>query len=59
MYQVSYQISPSNLACFGVVVKNSIVTSAAPIGKWMQGKTLEKVKAWVKKKGGTIVKVGD
>ena len=58
MYQVSYRISPNNLACFGIEVKNSIVTSAAPIGKWMCGKSLEKIKEWVKKKGGTIIKIG-
>lgn len=45
-------------ACFGVVVDdNAQVVDAAPIGRWMVGKSLEYIRLWVKRKGGTLAEV--
>ena len=41
-------------ACFGIITVQDIVVEAAPIAKWMQGKTIYFVEQWVKSKGGTI-----
>ena len=38
--------------CFGVVFRNGIVVDAAPIAKWMLGKSVETVIHWVSKTGG-------
>lgn len=42
-------------ACFGVDVDdNGQVVDAAPIGRWMIGKSLELITRWVRGKHGTI-----
>ena len=46
-------------ACFGVRTTNEIVTKVAPIGKWMMGKHITKVKAIVEKKGGEFFRMGE
>ncbi len=48
-----YQITP-HYACFGIEIKGAKVIDAAPIGKWMIGKSFVSVAEWVNKKGGTI-----
>jgi hypothetical protein len=35
-------------ACGGIVVEDGVVKEAAPIFKWMIGKTFGEVKAWKK-----------
>lgn len=57
MYQITYKITARNLACFAIIVSNNIVTYTAPIGKWMRGKHIEKIKAWVNKKQGTLIRI--
>jgi len=39
-------------ACGGIEVKASRVVLAAPIFRWMLGKTFDEVERWVKKKHG-------
>jgi hypothetical protein len=41
-------------AVFGIVVMDNKVTNSAPIGCWMVGKTLDSIRSWVVRKGGTI-----
>ncbi len=41
-------------ACFAIVVRDGKVTFAAPIGRWMVGKSLEDVELWVRGKRGEI-----
>ena len=48
-----YQIDLS-YACFGVEVKDDKVVFAAPIAKWMIGKSWTVVKIWIDKKRGSI-----
>ena len=48
-----YKISLS-YATFYVRTQNSVVLEAAPIGKWMEGKSIGTVEKWVKKKGGSV-----
>jgi hypothetical protein len=60
MSQVLYQVTLP-YACFGIVTDDLIqgkVTEAAPIGKWMIGKRLSTVIAWVNGKGGKVEYVG-
>lgn len=42
-----YQID-TGFACAGIVVKDNRVIDAAPIFRWMKGKTLDQVKRWGK-----------
>ena len=42
-------------ACFGIVVEAGCVTAAAPIGRWMVGKTLNFVTNWIQQKRGKII----
>ena len=52
-----YWISLS-YATFGVITDNyNIITEAAPIGKWMIGKTILEVYSWVLKKRGEIKEI--
>lgn len=51
-----YQVTLS-YACFGVEVENDIVVNVAPIARWMVGKHLFNVTAWVMLKKGTILPV--
>lgn len=46
-------------ACFGIIVEDGMVTDAAPIGRWMIGKPLGTVAAWVVGKRGTVTPVGE
>lgn len=39
-------------ACFGVIGKGGIVIEAAPIARWMEGKSIEAARSWVKSKHG-------
>ena len=41
-------------ACFGVVVRVGRIADAAPIGRWMIGKTEKQIRNWVRQKGGTM-----
>ena len=41
-------------AVFGIAVENLRVVDAAPIGRWMVGKTQMVVKDWVISRGGTV-----
>lgn len=52
---VLYQVD-IGYACFGVEVKHKIVIDAAPIGRWMIGKTWKDVRLWIENKDGNIVK---
>jgi hypothetical protein len=44
-------------ACFGVEVKGQTVVDAAPIGRWMVGKSLVVVGEWVARKHGTLRRI--
>jgi len=46
-------------ACFGIEVERGYVTSSAPIGRWMIGKSLHYVIHWVHKKKGRIEGIGN
>ena len=51
MYQI---ILP--YAVFGIVTdEQGIVVASAPIGDWMKGKHLNRVKEWIQTKKGTII----
>jgi hypothetical protein len=41
-------------ACFGVISEFGVVVQAAPIGKWMVGKSATSVAEWVVRKRGTM-----
>lgn len=41
-------------AVFGIVLTDGVVSEAAPIGKWMVGKSLNFIKAWVLQRKGTV-----
>ena len=41
-------------AVFGVVARGNLVAETAPIGKWMLGKPLNAIRAWVIGKRGTL-----
>ncbi len=41
-------------ATFGIRVEEGKVIKAPPIAKWMVGKTVLEVRAWVKGKKGTV-----
>lgn len=38
----------------GVIIANGKVARSAPIFRWMKGKTLTEITAWVESKNGTI-----
>ena len=42
-------------ACFGIVVKDSVVIKTPPIARWMVGKSVVEVKKWVATKRGDIL----
>jgi transcription elongation GreA/GreB family factor len=50
-----YQISLP-YATFGIIVRENYVSNAAPIGRWMIGKTLGEVLQWVRKKNGSCIR---
>jgi hypothetical protein len=41
-------------ATYGIRVKGNLVVEAAPIARWMLGKSIGYVTAWIMKKHGTI-----
>lgn len=56
--QILYQAT-TNYFCAGLLVKNFIITEAAPIIKWAEGKNLDSFSNWLYKKGGKIRKVSE
>lgn len=44
-------------ACFGIVSEDDVVTLAAPIAKWMEGKTLQQIKPWLLAKKAIVKEV--
>ena len=46
-------------ACFGIIENNGIIVKAAPICKWMIGKTLSYIKNWVNFKRGKTIKLNE
>jgi hypothetical protein len=48
-----YQIT-LDYACFGILVCDDYVIAAAPIGKWMIGKTIYQIESWVNNKNGRL-----
>lgn len=44
-------------ACYGIGVKDDIVTYAPPIAKWMRGKRFREVKKWLRNKNGKLTKI--
>ena len=52
-----YQIILS-YAVFGIITdEQGIITKTAPIGNWMVGKHLNKIKDWLQIKKGNIIEV--
>jgi hypothetical protein len=45
--------------CCGLEVESGRVMSAAPIIKWMIGKSLADVESWLRRKGGKLEKVSE
>ncbi len=45
-------------ACFGVEVAGDKIVLAAPIGRWMVGKSLVVVGEWIARKHGTLKQMG-
>jgi hypothetical protein len=44
--------------CFGIIVDENVVTSSAPIGRWMVGKHLiQDVVPWIVRERGKIERV--
>jgi len=50
---VLYQVTLP-YACFGIVVEDGMVVTAAPIGKWMVGKRISIISVWVGRKKGIL-----
>jgi len=48
-----------NYATFGIESDNNTVVHAAPIARWMVGKTLSEIKPWLIKRGAKVVEVCD
>lgn len=44
-------------ATFGISSENNIVTDAAPIAKWMIGKTLQEIKPWLLNKKAKVIEL--
>lgn len=44
-------------ATFGICSKNGIITHAAPIVKWMIGKTLLQIKPWLLNKKAKVIEI--
>lgn len=51
--EILYRIS-LGYATMGITVQDDIVIGTPPIAKWMMGKNINFITAWVKKKGGQI-----
>jgi hypothetical protein len=41
-------------ASYGIVVRDETVIEAAPIARWMVGKSLKRIIEWVRGKHGTV-----
>jgi hypothetical protein len=41
-------------AVFGIIVRNGFVVETAPIGRWMIGKPINAIRAWIIGKRGTL-----
>ena len=52
---VRYAVEIGN-TCFGVEVKNGIVTTAAPIGRWTIGRKWKVVRRYLLRKGASVTK---
>jgi hypothetical protein len=50
LYQVQL-----NYATFGLCTVNNIITTVAPIGKWMIGKNITEIKNWIAYKKGRLI----
>ncbi len=46
-------------ATFGLVAEHGAVTRAAPIARWAQGKPLEVVLAYYRRRGAAVQRVGE
>lgn len=44
-------------ACYGIETEAGYVITAPPIARWMVGKPVGKVRAWLKQKGAKVVHV--
>lgn len=44
-------------ACVGIISGNDIVVDAAPIVKWMIGKTLHEIKPWLLSKRAKVIEI--
>jgi hypothetical protein len=44
-------------ATFGIEANNNTVTLAAPIAKWMIGKTLQEIKPWLLSKKAKVIEL--
>ena len=55
--EILYQITLP-YACAGVIVRDGKAYKTAPIFGWMKGKNIGYIKSWVKKKRGSIERVG-
>jgi hypothetical protein len=53
IFKMLYQVNLP-YAVFGIVVVNDVVHEAAPMGKWMKGKSLDYIEAWVSQRDGVV-----
>jgi hypothetical protein len=44
-------------ACFGLLIASNRIVDAAPIARWMVGKTTQEVKPWLLAKKAIVKKV--
>jgi len=49
-----YQVQLPYATC-GIIANGNKITEAAPLVRWMIGKTVAEVRAWVERKGGKLV----
>ena len=54
---IAYQVTLP-YACFGIEVSGGVVVGAAPVGKWMVGKSIVFVGEWIARKHGVLQRVG-
>lgn len=54
---MDYYVSLS-YATFMITIEDDVCTKAAPIAKWMVGKSSGEISNWVVKKQGTVTKLG-
>jgi len=46
-------------ACYGILTTDGKVTFAPPIARWMVGRSETFIAAWIKRKGGRFVDLGE